>query len=252
MVNTNVTAFMSNINKTRPIEVYLEYGKKLLAIYIDQIIFIERVIYDLYFSLGEPIFQFNYEGKQYDYVTHDKKTFVFFKKNDIYLYDYTVTNFHVKTDNPVKDTLEYMFIQCHKTEWLKMAAALNNKDSYIWVDFGIYHMIRNETILHNELERVINQPMQQIRIASCIDVHRPNTKDIYTQVVWYFAGSVFGGPTPLVIEFANKMKQTCISIIKEKHTLMWEINVWYLIYLKNPELFDSYLCNHDVSILTSF
>ena len=247
-----VTAFMRDVNKTRPIDVYIEYGKKLLQIDTEQIIFIERDVYELYFQMDVPISQFEYEGKQYDYTTRGKKTFIFFEKNNIYLYDHTISNFNVVTDNPVKDTLEYMFIQCHKTEWLKMAAMLKQKESYIWVDFGIYHMIRNETILHDELERIIKKPMHKIRIASCIDVHRPNTKDIYKQVVWYFAGSVFGGPAHLVIEFANKMKEKCIQIIKEKNTLMWEINVWYLIYLENPELFDSYLCNHDTSILTCF
>lgn len=252
MVNTIVTAFMSDGNKTRPIEVYIEYGKKLLAIDIEQIIFIERAIYDLYFSMDASMNHFDYEGKKYEYVSHDKKTFVFFEKNDIYLYDHAVTNFNVTTDNPVKDTLEYMFIQCHKTEWLKMASTLNQRDNYTWVDFGIFHMIRYETILHDELERMHHKPMNKIRIASCIDLGRPNTKDIYKQVVWYFAGSVFGGPTPLVIEFANKMKQSCIRIIKEKNTLMWEINIWYLIYLEHPELFDTYLCNHDTSILTCF
>ena len=28
--------------------------------------------------------------------------------------------------------------------------------------------------------------------------------------------------------------------IKEKNTLMWETNVWYLVYLNNRDLFDFY------------
>jgi hypothetical protein len=63
---------------------------------------------------------------------------------------------------------------------------------------------------------------------------------------------VFGGPTNKLIKFADLMKSKCVEIIYERKTLMWEVNVWYLVYLENPELFDSYFCNHDITIISNY
>jgi len=76
--------------------------------------------------------------------------------------------------------------------------------------------------------------------------------DIYKNIKWYFAGSVFGGNETTLFDFADKMKEKCIQIINNKQTLMWEINVWYLIYLENREMFNSYICNHDTSIISNY
>ena len=48
------------------------------------------------------------------------------------------------------------------------------------------------------------------------------------------------------------MKEKCIKIIEEKNTIIWEVNIWYLIYLDNKDLFDCYLCNHDETIINNY
>jgi hypothetical protein len=48
------------------------------------------------------------------------------------------------------------------------------------------------------------------------------------------------------------MKTKCIDIITNEKTIMWEINIWSLIYLENPGLFDRYIANHDGSILRCY
>jgi len=48
------------------------------------------------------------------------------------------------------------------------------------------------------------------------------------------------------------MKTKCNDIIKNKKTIMWEVNIWYLIYLDNPDLFDRYFANHNSSILIKY
>ena len=48
------------------------------------------------------------------------------------------------------------------------------------------------------------------------------------------------------------MKKECIRIIKERKHLMWEVNIWYLLYLKQPHMFDPYLCDHNASIVANY
>ena len=75
---TIVTAFIYNINNNnRSIDDYIEYGKKLLRVNVNKVVFIENEIYNKYFL----------ETKEEEYPT---TTFVMTKKEDIYLYNYIV------------------------------------------------------------------------------------------------------------------------------------------------------------------
>ena len=74
---TFVSALLTNINGYRSIEKYVEYGKKLIALPINKVIFIERDVHAEHFSLGE------------------NTTFVFIEKSDLYLHKYAdqITDF---------------------------------------------------------------------------------------------------------------------------------------------------------------
>lgn len=277
-----ISAFISNINNNnRAISKYIEYGKILMGINYDnlyKVIFIEKTIYNEYFNtenINLNTYYFIYDTKQYEYFIKNKIIFVFFEKINNYLYDYinTITNFNINTDNHSKDTLEYIFVQCHKTEWVKIAIHLiahiktiniiyfnNIIQHFMWIDFFIYHVI-NDNILFNKLFKQLyngyyNDDINKtnsVRIGSCI--HPNNTTyqpDIYKNIAWYFAGGVFGGNSDSLLLFADLMKKKCINIIQEKNNLMWEVNIWYLLYSTNPELFNLYECNHNSSIIENY
>jgi len=91
-----------------------------------------------------------------------------------------------------------------------------------------------------------------VRISTIWDLNAQYNVDIYKNITWYFAGSIFGGKRPFLIEFARTMKNICLDIIETKNTLMWEVNVWYLLYKKNPFLFDIYKCDHNKSIVENY
>ena len=274
-----VTAFTSNINQQKSITQYIEYGNKLLSYKITnlRIVFIERKIYNEYFTtiISNNVFNnFIYEGKVFEFILKNNTIFVMFEKTDNYLYKYidNTTNFSINTDNPNKDTLEYMFIQCHKTEWIKMAISIinvikntgiftgidfHNHKQLMWIDFGIYHIFKSDELFYNEID-VLNKKKislssnNRVRIGSCIHPSNKYHIDIYKNIAWYFAGGVFGGSFESLLQFAELMKSECISIIKERKHLMWEVNVWYLIYLKFPEMFDLYNCNHNSTIISNY
>lgn len=260
-----VSGCMSRDNNTynhRKIEDYIIYGKKLLEINIFQVIYIEKDIFMLYLKeYIDEIKMFEYEDKTFEYIFINNKIFVFFEKEDNYLYKHKeeLVNFDINTNNPEKDTIEYMFIQCHKTEWIKITIHLLNKiELYkdelelIWVDFGIYHMIKNDELLENKIININKSKDNKIRISSCWDINVHYIIDMYKQIAWYFAGTVFGGNPKNLILFADLMKEKCLSIIQEKKTIFWEVNIWYMIYQENKDLFDSYVCNHNISILENY
>jgi len=246
-MNIIVSAFISNGNTHRSIETYIEYGKKLINIPINKIIFIEKKIYDEY--LLNPAF-----------ITDEillNTTFIFINREDMYLYEYydQITNFNPITTNSEKDTIDYMFIQCYKTEFMKKAIEYKSTKSefidyqFIWLDFGIYHIINNDDLfiqIINVLES--NNIYNCIRIAGGYYIE----SDIYRQVCWFFLGGIFGGSANKLLEFADLMKKKCIDTIQNKKTITWEVNLWYLIYLENPDLFSRYIANHDKNMIIDY
>ena len=235
---TIVTALITNINENRSIEKYIEYGNQLLEIDLPKVIFIEKHIYELYYKS-------KYEN--------NNNVFIMTDKSQLYLYNYKdkITNFKVHTNNPKKDTIEYMFIQCNKTEWIKEAIELNhfNTEQYIWVDFGIYHMINDTDIFQKYMQMAADKTYENVRIASCWNPMNCTTINLYENITWYFAGSVFGGNKDKLLLFADLMRKKCMQIICEKNTLMWEVNIWYFIYKENLQLFDCYNADHNPSII---
>ena len=130
-----VSAFVTNINNRdddRDINKYIEYGKLLMKTNINscKIIFIERAILNKYFKIVDTYYTFKCEDKVFDYIIENNTIFVMFEKTDNYLYNYIneITKFNVNTDNPGKDTLEYMFIMCIKTEIIRQAIEEDLKD----------------------------------------------------------------------------------------------------------------------------
>ena len=241
---TIVTAFMTNINQIqfRSTDKYMELGKKLLSQPIATVCFLEKHIYNQYFA--DSLEQF------------PNTSFHLFERNENYLFDHEsqMSQFSVISDNPTKDTIGYMFTQCHKTEWVKLAIEKNpfQTTDFIWVDFGILHMIRDENAFPIFLEKMSRKTYDTVRIASCVDPNEECKTDIYHRIAWFFAGSVFGGSSSALLKFAEKMKTFCLDFVDKRQHLMWEINVWYLLYKEEPGLFNPYRADHNLSILENY
>ena len=92
-----------------------------------------------------------------------------------------------------------------------------------------------------------------MRIGGIWDVKYIYPIDIYKDIAWYFAGGVFGGNKQTLLQFADLMMTKCIQIIEERNAIMWEVNIWYLIYLEcNIPLFNIYNCDHNSSIIDNY
>lgn len=241
--NTIVTSFVCNSNnrKDRPIDKYIELGKVLLQTKIPKIIFMDEQIYD---NFSEYVNEYNF--------------FIKINKQDLYLNNYLdkITNFDINSTFKDKDTLKYFITICNKTEFMKRAILLNifNTPNFIWVDFGIKHVFScddNDFIknIENLNNKVYNN---EVRIASIWNLQKKYVFDVYKDITWYFAGGVFGGSKEKLLRFAYKTKEMCLKVIEEKNTLLWEVNIWYLIYLENPDLLTPYYCGHDPYIIMNY
>ena len=243
-MNTIVSAFVSNINNRDDITLkrYYELSKLLLKSTVPKIFFVDETMFNLINLLDYDISNTN---------------IVKIKKKDIYLYEYinSLSQFNLNTDNPNKDTIEYIITQCNKTEWVKSAIELNtfNTNNFIWVDFGIRYIFNcSDKEFIEKIDELKYKVYKNVRIGNIWNLQNSYNINIYKDIAWYFAGGIFGGNKESLLHFSNKIKEKCIDIILTKNTLMWEVNIWYLIYNENKEIFDNYSCNHNNSIIDNY
>jgi len=241
-INTIVSAFVTDVNTRKDLDIskYIEFGKKLLEMDVPKVIFIEEPIFQMYFK------QANYP----------KTKFVMINKFNMYLYDYKdkITNFHINSSKPEKDTVDFLFVQCNKTEWIRTVALQNpfKTVQFVWIDFGIYHIVRNDALFLKTIHHISNTECSKVSICSCWNLRLPFVRNIHKDVAWYFAGGIFGGEPEYLIKFADKMKEKTIQYIQENNSLVWETNLWYQIYLENADLFSPYLADHNVCMLQNY
>jgi len=274
-----VSGLVANINQRpdRDLTKYIELGKELIAAQIPVILFVSSRFIPIIsgkeredYQKDERVFQHRCVGgvmdgmvRTYKYVKIAHVWYVHFEKTDLFLWPYRDLGrkFEVHTGNPQKDTLEYMFVQCQKSEWMSISASLFRGTTKVWMDFGIFHMFRgNVKLFHSALNKMrevlyssasaSDSTASKIVFARCWDPDRYYDGDIYKDINWSFAGSVFyAREDKLIVEFACKMREKCLQILRERNTLMWEINVWLILYRENPGLFAFYLGDHNENIL---
>jgi hypothetical protein len=251
MTTTIVSAFLSNVNErySDSLERYYNNGILLIKSVTPKIIFVDELMYDMI-------------GNNYD---ETNTLIVKISKSDLYLYNYTsyLTKFNLNSTNQLKDTLEFMFTMCNKTEWINQAINLNkfNTNNFIWIDFGIRYILNEQNMSYctdEEFMEKINQIQHKtydddkVRIGKIWDLTLNYNIDIYKDIAWYFAGGIFGGNITSLTNFADLMKKKCIEIMVNKNTIIWEVNIWYLIYIENTHLFDTYYCNHNKSLIDNY
>lgn len=235
---TLVTAFIvSNTRPDRSVSTYLALGRTLMDCKVPMVLFMD----DAYMDQIEPM-------EHVHMIPVNKDSL------ELNAYRNQITKFKVTTDNPRKDTLDYMCLICSKTEFMCKASQLNpfHTDHFVWVDFGIYHLFSDKERFTKAIQS-LHYDGNQNRIGRIWEPNAfLNPDDIYHKIAWYFAGGVFGGKRSALLDFESHMKKKCIEIIQERNTLMWEVNVWRLIYLEHPELFSLYECNHQPSLLLNY
>jgi len=240
---TIVSAFMANINSRcdRSYEKYVELASHLLKVPMNKVVFIDSTVFS-----------------HFKHFNNEYTTIIPFYKESNYLYEYKdiINNSGISTSNPEKDTVEYMMTMCYKTEFVRKAIQMNlfKSSQFIWMDLGIKHMITcNDDKFSEKVLRLKDlEYKDNVRIPAIWNPDNIYSVDIYKDISWYFAGSLFGGNVKSLITFADVTKKTCLKVIKERKMLMWEINIWYIIYKMDRWKFLYYFSKHDNAILDNY
>jgi hypothetical protein len=89
-----------------------------------------------------------------------------------------------------------MFTMAHKNEWVEEGIKYNffNTDNFVWIDFGIRYLFNcSDSEFIEKIESIQNKTYDKVRIGSIWDLNITYGGDVYTNIFWYFAGSIFGG-----------------------------------------------------------
>jgi hypothetical protein len=234
---TIVSAFIShaNLRKDRSTEDYINFGKELLQLPHYKIVFIENDYVELVKSISGP-----------------NTTIIPFEKNELEFWD-EITKIDLKLPafrNQEKDTKEYMHLMTNKSYFCQKAIEINpyQTEKFVWLDFGITHILKNEFLLANLLKDNYEFELEKIRIGGIWDSETANKINNFKQINWFFAGGVFGGYSKDLLKFQELVKNEFKHNLSQK-IIVWEVNLWYQIYQKRPEFFDVYVSNHDKSLI---
>jgi hypothetical protein len=240
MNTTIVSAFIPNINKRKSTAEYLKYGNVFLSTPVQKYVFLDESLKEYSESF---INQYN--------------TFEFIKKEDL-SWIKEKENCYLFQDKSEKDTWDYMITMINKTEWINRAIDENpyKSNQFIWVDFGIQHVITDSDANYQQkLVKMTQKSYNRVRIAHITNASYYNQLTIHQQldnVLWFFAGGVFGGSPEYLKRFATLVKEKVEMVIKTYKKITWEVNIWFFINKTTPELFDCYKCDHNNSILDNY
>jgi len=121
--------------------------------------------------------------------------------------------------NVTKDTLNFMILINAKPEFVYRAIQTNHfsTSSYYWIDFGIFHVIRNADEAQTYLKTISSRSLRGLAIPGC-HASRPVS---YDHVSWRFCGGVFAGDKESLCAFHES-----VSGALSKERMTWEVNLW--------------------------
>jgi len=145
--------------------------------------------------------------------------------------------------NTVKDTKDYMCIQLNKLKHLKDAVPHAKTDFIAWIDFGIFHMIKNREKVMEALKEIATSdfPRDEILSPHCPGYYRHEY--LFDMIIWRYCGSLLIVPKHL----ASKAYDAQMDLVmKHLPKLTWEVNYWHMM-----DMFKEYLADHDDSIIVN-
>ncbi len=234
---TNSTIVSAHINIKRNDNVnYFEHGKRFLLIDACKIVFMDRVNINIF--------------NEYQ---NEKTIFIVFEKEDMLMWNIAGSTRLPSVRDKQKDTKENMMHLNTKTEWMRRAIEIDpfNTADFIWIDFGISHMIGDLDAVPKLITRMgrTKTISDKIRIPQ-IWTHF-DTGTLLDQISCFFIGCVFGGNKKTLIKF-NQLANDMFRKVVVMEYIIWEVNVWYLVYMQNKHMFDMYISDHDISMLQAY
>ena len=150
---------------------------------------------------------------------------------------------------PEKDTQEFLSLMNTKIELLKHAATYCEDDTLIWIDFGIFKIMKTPKKVIAKLFQLCHLSFHKIVIPGC-DTYLKHMCYV-DNVNWRFCGGFFVMPRAHLDKFYQDSKNVLSSFCNDpQYKLTWEVNVWYIIeQCTNRENIVWYHAGHEDTIV---
>jgi len=153
------------------------------------------------------------------------------------------------------DTRNFMSLMNAKLEFVSKAIHANpfQTTHYAWIDFSIHHVIKHPqdtftrlfTYAHSDLKpRMLVFPACWSKEDS---IARLGT--VAHQIHWRFCGGFFVGDRESLLDTYSRYQTLFPRFLETYGTLVWEVNLWAWMEQVSDWCPESYLANHDDSIL---
>ena len=150
-------------------------------------------------------------------------------------------------DNPEKNTEAYHVVQHQKAEWLKLATmADDDAETFIWLDYGIFHQGVTATVISDFLKRV---RLNDFALPGCAGYSRewPDTSPN-----WRFLGSLMIVPRQHISAFDALVKLVTKERIRINNRLSWEVNDWARVEALSKLPIRHYEADHNETQFTNY
>ena len=144
--------------------------------------------------------------------------------------------------NLSKDTADYLVLVNSKTELMRRTIARTDPDAtHAFVDFGIFHVIRDRRQAQNRLRALAATYAEVVTLPG---ISR-DVSDELDRVNWRFCGGFFYGPADAMLTFAELHQQRARALLP---MLSWEVNIWASMERHRELACQWYQAGHDDSI----
>lgn len=148
--------------------------------------------------------------------------------------------------NELKDTKNFLALMNTKIEFIKKASEMVQDDTFIWIDCGIFKIIKNTELVINKLKQIHTIQYNQIIMPGCWNVGINYSND---SVYWRFCGGFFVIPRQHIDTFYDYSKNVLTDLCTY-HKLTWETNIWYIIEQNKANgIIRWYSADHNDSII---
>lgn len=154
----------------------------------------------------------------------------------------------------LKDTLKYMILMQSKIEFINMTiksgldSIIPKANYYSWIDFGIFHVIKDIPRAHNKLHILSYLKWKKSCNAFAGIYDKPrDIKVLDNQIHWRFCGGFFIIEPDIFYEF-QKQYNIILDDYLSRKIIPWEVNIWASMELLNKFKFGWYKADHNDTI----
>jgi len=150
------------------------------------------------------------------------------------------TNYH--------DTRNFLTLINGKVEMVHKAMKLKESTHYAWIDFSIFHVVKNKDAMIKYLNILGKSQLKNCLISPGCWELGAQAEQLNNNVNWRYCGGFFLGDRASLEEFYSFHKTHVPAIFAETNTLVWEVNLWHRLELKGLRI-QWYHADHNDSML---